>query len=85
VPPGVLLGVALTLLLAQLFHAGWYRTAPRRYLAILLLTAAGMLAGQGWDALGLPSVHLGQVNLVPAVLFAAALQPLVPRLTLRLP
>ena len=85
VPPGFLLGVALTLLLAQVFHAGWYRTTRRHYLAVLLLTAAGMLAGQAWDALGLPGIHLGQLNLLPAVLFAAALQPLAPRLTLRLP
>ena len=85
VPPGLVLGVGVTLLLAQIFHAGWYRTTRRRYLAVLLLTAVGVLAGQGWDALGLPSVHLGQLNLLPAIVFAAALQPLAQRLTLRLP
>lgn len=82
IPPGLILGTALTLLLAQLFH--WVRHDGRsKYLAVLLLTAAGMAIGQGWEALGLPGLRLGQVNLLPAVLFAGALQTLSVRLTLR--
>jgi hypothetical protein len=84
IPPGLVLGVALVLLLAQLFHAAWH-DRRRRYLAILLLTAAGMAAGQLWEVLGLPALRLGQVNLLPAVPFAAVLQTLARRLTLRLP
>jgi hypothetical protein len=84
VPPGLILGLALVLLLAQLFHAAWH-VGRRRYLAVLLLTAAGVAAGQLWDVLGLPALRLGQVNLLPAVLFAIALQTLAGRLTLRLP
>lgn len=84
-PPGLLTGAALVLFLAQFFHAGWYRGPRRRYLAVLVLTAAGVLAGQVWDGLGLPSVRLGQLNVLPAVLFAAALQPFAQHLTQRLP
>ena len=84
VPPGLLLAVPLTLLLAQLLHALWHN-GRCRYLAVLILTATGVLLGQLWDGLGLPVVRLGQLNLLPAVLFATALQPLGRRLSLRLP
>ncbi len=83
-PPGLVLGAALTLLLAQVFHVLGY-DGSRRYLAVLILTAVGILAGQLWDALGLPAARLGAVNLLPALLFAALLQLLARRLTLRLP
>jgi hypothetical protein len=84
VPPGLVLGVVLTLLLAQLLHALWHN-GRCAYLAVLILTAAGVLLGQVWDVLGLPAVRLGQLDLLPAVVFAIALQVLGRRLTLRLP
>ncbi len=83
-PPGLVLAVPLTLLLAQLLHVLWH-AGRCRYLAVLILTTAGILLGQAWDALGLPGLRLGQLNLLPALLFATALQPLGRRLTLRLP
>ena len=84
IPPGLVLGTAFTLLLAQLLHALWHH-GRCRYLAVLILTAAGVLLGQLWDVLGLPALRIGQLNLLPAVLFATALQVLGRRLTLRLP
>ncbi|HKA10662.1 MAG TPA: hypothetical protein VKI99_09350 [Candidatus Dormibacteraeota bacterium] len=83
VPPGLVLGAALVLLLAQLFHSLLHH-GRRPYVPVLLLTLAGMSAGQLWDVLGLPGLRLGQVNLLPALLFATALQPLVKPLTVRL-
>jgi hypothetical protein len=79
IPPGLLIGLLLVLALSQLFYAFW-PYARRSYLLALLLTALGVLMGQGWDALGLPALRLGQANLLPAVLFALALQPLADRL-----
>ena len=79
IPPGVVVGLLLVLVLSQLFYAFW-PYARRSYLPALLLTSAGVLLGQGWDALGLPALRLGEANLVPAVLFAVALQPLADRL-----
>jgi hypothetical protein len=79
IPPGVVIALLLVLALSQLFYAFW-PYARRSYLASLLLTAAGVLMGQGWDALGLPALRLGQANLLPAALFAVALQPLADRL-----
>ncbi len=84
IPPGLVLGVAFTLLLAQLLHALWHN-GPCRDLAVLILTVAGVALGQLWDVLGLPAVRLGQVNLLPAIAFAIALQAFGRRLTLRLP
>lgn len=84
IPPGVVLGVVFTLLLAQLLHALWHN-GRCAYLAVLILTVAGVLLGQLWDELGLPALRLGQLNLLPAVVFAIALQVLGRRLTLRLP
>jgi len=46
------------------------------------MTAIGFGLGALWDFLGLPSLRLGQANLVPAVMFALLLQSLarfVPR------
>jgi hypothetical protein len=84
IPPGLVLGVALVLLLAQLFHLAWHHPT-RRYLAVLLLTAAGVGLGQLWDVLGLPALRVGQLDLLPAVVFALLLQAFARRLTLRLP
>jgi hypothetical protein len=78
-PPGVVIGLLLVLALSQLFYAFW-PYARRSYLQALLLTVVGVLLGQGWDALGLPALRLGEANLVPAVIFATALQPLADRL-----
>jgi hypothetical protein len=54
----------------------------RAYIPILVTTVAGVGLGQLWDFLGLPSLRLGQANLLPAAVFALALQLLarfVPR------
>jgi len=74
----------LILILSQVLYALWpYRR--RSYLAALLMTALGVLLGQAWDLFGLPGLRLGQANLLPAVLFAIALQPLADRLPIRFP
>lgn len=76
--PGLVLTALITLVVAQLCYALWpYRR--RRLGPVLVLTAAGMAAGAAWDALGLPGLHLGGAALVPAVIFAVALQPLADR------
>jgi hypothetical protein len=83
VPPGLLVAVLAVLILSQVFYA----TLPyrrRAYLPIVIMTAAGFALGQLWDFLGLPSLRLGQANLLPAVAFAFLLQLLVkyvPRLS----
>ena len=54
----------------------------RAYVSILVMTAAGFALGQLWDFLGLPSLRLGQADLIPGIAFALLLQPLarfVPR------
>ena len=84
IPPGLLLTVPFTLLLAQLLHVLWH-SGSCRYLAVLLLTVAGVALGQVWDVVGLPSVRLGQLDLLPAIVFAIGLQPFGRRLSLRLP
>jgi hypothetical protein len=83
-PPALLIGPVLVLLLAQVLHSLWHG-GRCRYLAVLVLTIAGVLLGQLWDVVGLPALRMGQLDLVPAVLFATALQPLGSRLSLRLP
>ena len=79
IPPGIVVGLLLVLALSQLLYAFW-PYSRRSYVPALLLTAIGVLLGQGWDALGLPALRLGQANLLPAALFAIALQPLADRL-----
>jgi hypothetical protein len=81
IPPGLIVAVLLILIVSQLFYA-FLRYRRRAYVPILLVTAVGFALGQGWDFLGLPSIRLGQANLVPALIFALLLQPLtrfVPR------
>ncbi len=81
VPPGLIVGVLLVLITSQLFFA-FLPYRRRAYVPILAMTAIGFLLGQAWDFLGLPSVRLGEANLLPAVAFALLLQPLarfVPR------
>ena len=81
VPPGLVVAVLAILILSQLCYALVpYRR--RAYIPILVTTASGFALGQLWDFLGLPSLRLGQANMVPAVPFALLLQPLarfVPR------
>ena len=82
--PGLLVAVAVVLVLSQLLYAFWpYRR--RSYVPALLLTAAGVLLGQLWDVIGLPALRVGQANLLPAIPFAIALQPLADRLPIRFP
>ena len=77
----VVVGVLAVLILSLAFYA----VLPfrrRAYVPILLMTGAGFVLGQLWDFLGLPSLRLGQANIIPAIAFALLLQPLarfVPR------
>jgi hypothetical protein len=75
VPPGLVVAVLGVLILSQLFYA-FLRYRRRAYLPILVMTAIGFGLGQLWDYLGLPSIRMGQVAVVPAVVFALLLQPL---------
>jgi hypothetical protein len=84
VPPALLLAVPFTLVLAQLLHALWH-SGRCRYRAVLLLTVAGVALGELWDVVGLPALRLGELNLLPAILFAIGLQSFGRRLSLRLP
>ncbi len=82
-PPGLIVGILLVLIVSQLFFA-FLPYRRRAYLPVLALTAIGFVLGQAWDFLGLPAVRLGQADLLPAVVFALLLQPLarfVPRPT----
>ena len=75
VPPGLVVSVLLVLILSQVFYAVLpYRR--RAYVPALFLTAVGFALGQLWDYAGLPSVRLGQSNMLPAIVFALVLQPL---------
>ena len=82
IPPGLIVILLLILIVSQLCYA-FLPYRRRAYLPILVVTAVGFGLGQGWDFLGLPSLRLGQANLLPALAFALLLQPLarfVPRL-----
>ena len=76
IPPGVVVAVLLVLITSQAFYAA-LRYRRRAYLPVLLTTAIGFGLGQLWAYLGLPSLNLGQANVLPAVIFALLLQPLV--------
>jgi hypothetical protein len=76
--PAFLLVPLLALMTSQLFYA-FLPYSRRSYLAILLLTGFGFALGQGWQFLQLPSIHIGEANVLPSLVFAAALQPLAPR------
>jgi uncharacterized membrane protein YqgA involved in biofilm formation len=78
VHPAFLLAPLFALIASQLFYAFW-PYSKRNYAAILVLSAVGFALGQGWQYLQLPSFHLGEGNILPALLFAALLQPLAPR------
>ncbi len=76
IPPGLVVAAFLVLILSATFYATLqYRR--RAYVPILVMTATGVGLGQLWDFLGLPSLRLGQANLLPAVGFALVLQLLV--------
>jgi hypothetical protein len=75
VPPGLIVAVLLVLITSQLFYA-FLPFRRRTYVPVLVMTAIGFGLGQLWDYIGLPSIRLGQANIVPAILFALALQPL---------
>ena len=81
IPPGLVVAVMAVLIFSLVFYALLpYRR--RAYVPILVTTAAGFALGQLWDFLGLPSLRLGQANMIPAIAFALLLQPLarfVPR------
>jgi hypothetical protein len=81
IPPGLIVAVLLVLIVSQLCFA-FLPYRRRAYLPVLLVTSLGFLLGQAWDFLGLPSLRLGQANVLPAIGFALLLQPLarfVPR------
>lgn len=87
IPPGVVVAVILVLITSQVFYAV-LRYRRRAYLPILMTTAVGFVLGQLWDYLGLPSLRLGEANVLPAIAFALLLQPLarfIPRPTTRPP
>jgi hypothetical protein len=73
---------ALSVLIVSQLLFAFVPYRRRAYLPILLLTTVGFGLGQLWDYIGLPSLRLGQANMLPAILFALLLQPLarfVPR------
>ena len=81
IPPGLIVAALLVLIVSQLFFA-FLPYRRRAYIPILLMTAFGFGLGQLWDFIGLPSARLGQADILPALIFAALLQPLarfVPR------
>jgi hypothetical protein len=81
IPPGLVVAVLAVLILSQLFYA-FLPYRRRAYIPILAVTVLGFALGQLWDYLGLPSLRLGEANVLPAILFALLLQPLarfVPR------
>ena len=82
--PALLLAPLFALVASQLLYAFWpFR--DRNYAAVLVLCLAGFGLGQLWQYLQLPSLHLGEGNLLPGLVFAAALQPLAPRLPIHFP
>ena len=81
IPPGLIVALLLVLIVSQLCYA-FLPYRRRAYIPILLMTVLGFGLGQLWDFLGLPSIRLGQANVLPALPFALLLQPLarfVPR------
>jgi hypothetical protein len=81
IPPGLIVAILAVLILSQLCFA-FLPYRRRAYVPILVMTAIGFGLGQLWDYIGLPSLRLGQANMVPATPFALLLQPLarfVPR------
>jgi hypothetical protein len=82
IPPALIIDLLMILIVSQLLYA-FFPYRRRTYLPVLLLTALGVALGQLWDVLGLPAYRLGGVNLLPALAFVLALQPLARRLPIR--
>jgi len=82
VPPALVIDVLMILVVSQLLYA-FFPYRKRAYLPVLVLTTIGVVLGQVWDLLGLPGFRFGNANLVPALLFVLALQPLARRLPIR--
>ena len=82
VPPALIIDLLMILIVSQLLYA-FFPYRRRAYLPVLLLTALGVALGQLWDVLGLPAYRMGGANLLPALLFVLALQPLARRLPIR--
>jgi hypothetical protein len=78
-PPGLVVAALLILVCSQLLYA-FLPMRPRAYLVVLVLTVVGWAGGQIWMLVGLPSWHIGEADVLPAALFAAALQPLGPHI-----
>ena len=81
IPPGLIVWILAVLVVSQLCFA-FLPYRRRAYVSVLAMTALGFALGQAWDFLGLPSLRLGQADMLPALLFALLLQPLarfVPR------
>jgi hypothetical protein len=79
IPPGFLAAALLILICSQLIYA-FLPMRPRAYLLVLALTVLGWILGQAWMFLGLPAWRIGQADVLPAALFAAALQPIGPHI-----
>ena len=75
IPPGLIVAVLMVLIVSQLCYA-FLPYRRRAYVPILVMTAIGFGLGQAWDFLGLPSLRLGQADLLPGLVFALLLQPL---------
>jgi hypothetical protein len=82
--PAWVLAPAFALFFALLSYAFWPHRR-RNFVAILVLCLIGAGLGQLWEYLQLPSVHIGEGNLLPAAVFAAALQPLASKLPIHFP
>jgi hypothetical protein len=80
--PGYVAGLLLILVVSHLVYAFW-PLRRRRYARVLLTAAAGVVLGQVWVLLGFPGLQLGDANLVPAIVFAVALQPVTDWLSAR--
>ncbi|MDQ6772021.1 MAG: hypothetical protein M3024_03380 [Candidatus Dormibacteraeota bacterium] len=79
IPPWLVIEFVLWLGLSALLYAVW-PYGRRAVVPALIGTAAGLAVGQGWVALGLPGVSLGDAGILPGVVLAALLQPLAERL-----
>lgn len=79
IPPALVTDALLALVISHVCYA-FLPYRRRSYLYVLLLCGAGMVLGQGWNALDLPAVRLGDAAVIPGALFALVLQPLAGRL-----
>ena len=82
--PWVIVSALLVLITSQILYV-FFPHRRRTYAGVLLLTAIGFGLGQLWDYVGLPSIRLGEANLIPALVIAIALQFLAPWVLIRLP